>query len=74
MNSGVLIEAVIVGILVILIGTILHILSMKLYGKHDLNNMAIYAVHLFVVGIVTHLICEVTGMNKWYCKNGTACK
>ena len=26
-----------------------------------------------VAGALFHLICEATGVNKWYCKNGNAC-
>ena len=28
----------------------------------------------FVTGVIIHLLCEGTGINKWYCKNGNACK
>ena len=29
---------------------------------------------IFLVGASIHLFCEFTGINKWYCKNGNACK
>ena len=32
------------------------------------------AVKLFISGFVTHLVFEYFGFNKWYCKNGFACK
>ena len=31
------------------------------------------AIGFFVLGALTHLVCEFTGVNKWYCKNGRAC-
>jgi amino acid permease len=73
MNS-VAFEALIVGLLVIVIGMVLHYISLKVYGEHDLNDMKVFAIHLFVIGIITHLLCEYTGINKWYCTNGVACK
>ena len=26
-----------------------------------------------LTGMIFHLTCEATGINKWYCKNGNAC-
>lgn len=74
MTFPIVIEAVSVGILVVVLGVIFHFLSLKLYGDHDLNNMYMFAIHLFFIGIITHLVCEYSGLNKWYCKNGIACR
>jgi len=74
MNIAVLIEALFVGIIVVVIGVIGHIVTLKLYGHHDLNDMYMFAGHLFMIGVAVHLICEFVGINKWYCNNGTACK
>jgi len=30
--------------------------------------------NLFILGFLTHVICEVTGINKLYCRTGNACK
>jgi len=69
-----MVEALSVGILTIVVGILLHLLIMNLYGNHDLNNLLIYGLHLLVIGILVHLLCEYTGINKWYCNNGSACK
>lgn len=74
MNSKIYIEALVVGLLVVLLGIALHYFSLKIYGQHDLNNMQVFAIHLFIIGVATHLLCEFTGINKWYCTNGSACK
>jgi len=31
-------------------------------------------LNLFITGFVIHIICEISGINKYYCKNGNACK
>lgn len=32
-----------------------------------------YYVATFIIGILVHLLCEFSGVNKWYCVNGNAC-
>lgn len=74
MNLAIFSEAFAVSIIVVLIGLVLHYLTVQIYGYHDLNNMYIFVLHLFTIGLITHLLCEATSINKWYCSNGTACK
>jgi hypothetical protein len=69
---SVLIEAVFVAIIVIIVGFALHLTAMR-FGSHDLNDASVYAGHLAAIGFATHLLCEGMGLNKWYCKNGSAC-
>jgi len=35
------------------------------------NNVAL---SFFLTGALLHIIFEALGWNKWYCKNGNACK
>jgi len=32
-----------------------------------------YYVSTVIIGMLVHLLCEFSGLNKWYCKNGNAC-
>lgn len=73
MNQSLLSEALVVGLMSLVVGVIVHSVSMKL-KKHNMNDMTVYALHLFVIGILVHLIFQYAGINKWYCTNGIACK
>ena len=41
-------------------------------GAMALNDRNTF-VKLFFVGVVAHLMFEVSGANRWYCDNGVAC-
>ena len=73
MNQSLLYEALGIGLMALVVGVIVHSVSMKI-KKHDMNDMTVYAIHLFVIGILVHLIFQYAGINKWYCTNGTACR
>lgn len=60
-----LIEAFIVGLS---LAAFTHVIKIA-----DLINTKNEAVFMFVVGFLIHLVFELLGMNKWYCKNGAAC-
>ena len=65
-----LIEALFVGVLVVFIGMAINMCMEKV--KLERTRKQVLA--LFISGVVTHIICEYVGLNKWYCKNGNACK
>ena len=73
-STQLLIEALVVGLMTVILGYILHVAYTKIGGVHDLNNMKVYLIHLFVIGLSAHLLCEASGINKYYCKNGNSCK
>lgn len=60
MLTKVFIEALFVGILLVIV------------GKFTLRNN-IDIKKLFITGIIVHILCEIVGLNRWYCKNGAAC-
>ena len=61
-----IIEALVVAVIVVIIGCVVSHLLGKNCDKHLI-------LVLFLTGIITHLLCEYTGVNKWYCKKGHAC-
>lgn len=72
-----IIEAVAVGILVVIMGTIVSNVISLLGGSKpsskDWNKNHVMEIALFFTGVLVHLVCEFSGINKWYCKNGNAC-
>jgi uncharacterized membrane protein len=65
-------ESLYVGAFICVIGLVLHYLSLK-YMDHDMNNYKIFGLHLFVIGMLGHLVLEWLNVNKMYCKTGNAC-
>ena len=75
-----LVEAVVVGIATVVIGTLVGFIIGKYFSSNlpkickSWNKNHIMELSLFLTGFSIHLLCEITGLNKWYCKNGFACK
>ena len=72
-------EAIAVGIVVVIVGLIVSSFIGMFHKQtkkacQDWNKNHIMEISLFLIGALTHLVCEFTGVNKWYCKNGNACK
>jgi hypothetical protein len=74
------IEAVIVGLIVALIGTAVTFVVSKITAVDLPPTCRVWKknytmeIVLFLTGILTHLAFEFVGGNTWYCKNGVACK
>ena len=75
-----LLEAISVGIITVIIGTIVGFGVGKLFSSKlpsvckKWNKNHVMEISLFLTGFLVHLLCEFTGINGWYCKNGRACK
>ena len=75
-----LIEAVFVGVALIVVGSIVggiiaYILSTDLPKVcKNWNKYHVMEISLFLSGFLLHILCEISGLNKWYCKNSYACK
>ena len=68
-----LVEAIIVGVATIVVGFIVSKIVYHLAYIRPAMPYHLHALCWFLVGFSLHLICEFTGVNKWYCKNGFAC-
>jgi hypothetical protein len=70
-------EAIIVGLATMILGTFLSVASMYIQPDFKISKIDFWPALLgvnFLTGFILHLICEWTGVNRWYCKNGNACK
>ncbi len=72
MNKQTLKEALFFGLILTVLGVAIHMIYSKYYS-HDMNDTKKYGLHLFVTGVLAHLLFEYFEVNKWYCKNGNAC-
>lgn len=76
MNAKLALEAVTVGILtavigILIIGIICYFVDINIFSNS--KTISATLLGLFLTGLVIHLGCELTGVNKWYCQNGNAC-
>ena len=72
---AVLIEASVVGIFVMLLATIISYIYARLQRKDIgfLKNPAMY-ITLFITGFLLHIILDISGINRWYCKICAGCR
>ena len=74
-----LVEAVVVGIATVIIGTVVGFVMGKYFSSNlpkickSWNKNHVMEICLFLTGFLLQLLCEFSGVNKWYCKNGNAC-
>lgn len=73
-------ESIAVGIMLVLVSfvvmSVLHKIAPNDYsGCLNLPKPATkYYIATFLIGVLTHLLCEATKINQWYCRHGNACK
>jgi|LakMenEpi03Aug12_release.lakeMendotaPanAssembly.Ray.scaffolds.fasta_scaffold3330219_1 hypothetical protein len=75
--AHILIEALIIGLITAVVGFLLSTLFMLpsksfSWKKYDFWPQVMAA--FFLTGFLLHLGFELAGINKWYCKNGNACR
>lgn len=69
----VLTEALVVGIMVLIIAIPVMIIQ-EYYYPGDIASPQKYWVSTVIVGMLAHLLFEYSGINKYYCENGNACQ
>jgi len=76
-SSQLVFEALLVGIMTLLVGVatgaMFSLLPRPLDPIHR-NRYHIMELTLFTTGFIVHLGCQFTGLNKFYCKHGKACR
>ena len=78
--KSLLIEALVVGIATVVVGSVVGFLVGKVLGTDlpdvckDWNKKHAMEISLFLTGFTLHLLFELVGGTAWYCKNGVACK
>ena len=71
------VEAIVIGIITMLLGTGLSVGSMYLQPDFTLDKIDFWfsmLVSNFLIGFILHILFQWFGLNKWYCENGDACK
>ena len=77
---NIIVEAIVVGVVIVIVGTVVSALVGMVLGTdlppvcRDWNKNYAMEMSLFLTGALSHLLFEYTGANKWYCRNGIACK
>ena len=75
-----LVEDIAVCVITVVVCTIAGLVVGKLFSSNlpkvckKWNKNHVMEISLFLTGFLVHLLCEFTGINGWYCKNGRACK
>ena len=76
--TNVIIEAVVVGLLLAILGlcvsTLLMFFTTDKFSLKKYHFWRSVALAFFISGFIFHVVCEYTGINKIYCTHGSACK
>ena len=65
---AILLEAPAVGLGLVIVMLPLHAAAMRVFGKKAMSHLWL-AAQVFVAGALFHVLCEVTGLNRWYCRD-----
>lgn len=73
-HVALLMEATFVAFAILMIGlTICYVVYKDEYEKDRISKQHVFII-LFMTGFLGHFISEFIGTNKWFCKNGYACR
>ena len=69
-------ESIIIGIITLVVGYIILILTKKYKDdKDNKDDKKLYHIYIafFMTGFILHIILEIFGFNKWYCDKKDKC-
>lgn len=66
LSTNTLVEAIIIGVITLVIGTIAFNLSLNKINNKDEKPYSVYLA-FFITGFILHFFIEIIGLNKWYC-------
>ena len=66
-------EALVVGFLILIIAIPVMRIQ-EYYYPGDIASPQKYWISTVIIGMIAHLLCEFSGINKYYCEHGNACK
>lgn len=68
-----IVEAIVVGCVIVMMGYPSSLLALKVLPMHDDDHRPVMYLSLFLTGLFSHLLFEVSRINSWYCANGFSC-
>ena len=61
MTKKILTDAFVSGIVLVVVGMLMHLVASK-FMKHDMNNNVVLATHFFLIGVIVRLLSEYSGI------------
>lgn len=73
-----LMEAIAVGIILVPLGYLVLYGSIEISKRYktvdNMDKNIKMSLGFFILGMLAHIFCDLSGINKWYCKKGMACQ
>lgn len=70
---SVLLEALVVGVTILIVWHVVNYVAEFALDDEQRSSAWYLPLSLFLTGFAGHLLFEISGANRWYCKSGAAC-